>query len=51
MASVLGPLSQMILDAGLRAEDIKAGCGRCGACSALATYEKFRTPRALRIPA
>ncbi len=43
MGSVLGPLSQMVVDAGMRAEDIKAGCGRCGACSALATYERFRT--------
>ncbi len=43
MAQVLGPLSQMVVDAGMRAEDIKAGCGRCGACSALATYERFRS--------
>ena len=25
---------------GLQAADIKAGCGRCGACSALSTYER-----------
>ena len=42
MASVLRPLSAMILDAGMSAETIKAGCGRCGACSALSTYEKLR---------
>ena len=42
MASVLRPLSQMILKAGMSAETIKAGCGRCGACSALSTYEKLR---------
>lgn len=42
MASVLGPLSQMVIDAGLRASDIKAGCGKCGACSALSVYEKLK---------
>jgi biotin synthase-related radical SAM superfamily protein len=44
MHNVLGPLSQMIVDQGMRAEDIKAGCGRCGACSALAAFEKFKRP-------
>ncbi|MEM1128980.1 MAG: MSMEG_0568 family radical SAM protein [Pseudomonadota bacterium] len=42
MASILGPLGQMVIAAGMRAEDIKAGCGRCGACSALSTYEKLK---------
>ncbi|MQQ09866.1 MSMEG_0568 family radical SAM protein [Epibacterium sp. SM1979] len=41
MASVLRPLSQMVLKAGMRADQIKAGCGKCGACSALSTYEKL----------
>jgi radical SAM protein (TIGR04043 family) len=40
MDSVLRPLSQMLVEAGLRAADIKAGCGKCGACSALSTYER-----------
>lgn len=44
MASILKPLSNIILDGGLRATDIKAGCGKCGACSALSTYEKLRVP-------
>ncbi|NDW05399.1 MSMEG_0568 family radical SAM protein [Jiella pacifica] len=44
MASVLRPLGQMIVAAGMRSEDIKAGCGRCGACSALSTYEKLKVP-------
>ena len=44
MHNVLGPLSQMIVDQGMRAEDIKAGCGRCGACSALSAFEKFKRP-------
>lgn len=34
-------LSRMVA-AGMRSEDIKAGCGKCGACSALSTYEKLR---------
>jgi hypothetical protein len=25
----------------LKATDIKAGCGKCGACSALSTYERM----------
>nr|WP_244644630.1 MSMEG_0568 family radical SAM protein [Azorhizobium oxalatiphilum] len=40
MKSVLQPLAEMVRAAGLRATDIKAGCGKCGACSALSTYEK-----------
>ncbi|WP_298985634.1 MSMEG_0568 family radical SAM protein [uncultured Roseibium sp.] len=42
MDSILRPLSKMVVDGGLRAEDIKAGCGRCGACSALSVYEKLQ---------
>lgn len=42
MDSILGPLSEMVARGGLRATDIKAGCGKCGACSALSTYEKRR---------
>ena len=42
MASVLEPLSRIVTQGGLRASDIKAGCGKCGACSALSTYEKLR---------
>ncbi|WP_374565425.1 MSMEG_0568 family radical SAM protein [Nitratireductor sp. ZSWI3] len=41
MASILRPLGEMIVKAGIRSADIKAGCGRCGACSALSTYEKL----------
>ncbi len=40
MHSILGPLSAMLARAGLRSTDIKAGCGKCGACSALSTYER-----------
>jgi len=30
----------MLRAGGLRATDINAGCGKCGACSALSTYER-----------
>ncbi|MEP5807189.1 MAG: radical SAM protein, partial [Roseobacter sp.] len=41
MASILKPLSGMILRAGMSAETAKAGCAKCGACSALSVYEKL----------
>ena len=40
MNEILQPLALMLRAAGLRATDIKAGCGKCGACSALSTYER-----------
>jgi biotin synthase-related radical SAM superfamily protein len=40
MRELLAPLGQMLTTAGLRSKDIKAGCGKCGACSSLASYEK-----------
>lgn len=40
MHAILKPLAKMLARAGLRSGDIKAGCGRCGACSALSTYER-----------
>jgi radical SAM protein (TIGR04043 family) len=43
MHAILGPLAQMLRAARLQASDIKAGCGRCGACSALSTYEREAT--------
>ena len=39
MKAVLEPLGRMVRQAGLRASDIKAGCGKCGACSSLSVYE------------
>jgi radical SAM protein (TIGR04043 family) len=39
MRAVLPALGRMVSAAGLRSSEIKAGCGRCGACSALASYE------------
>ncbi len=40
MHAILKPLADMLAGANLRSTDIKAGCGRCGACSALSTYER-----------
>ncbi len=39
MKELLEPLGAMVAAAGLRSTDIKAGCGKCGACSSLAVYE------------
>ena len=39
MRSVLEPLGAMVSAGGLRSADIKAGCGKCGACSSLSVYE------------
>jgi len=39
MDALLRPLADMIRGAGLSGADMKAGCGKCGACSALASYE------------
>jgi radical SAM protein (TIGR04043 family) len=40
MHDILSALARMLHAGGLRATDIKAGCGKCGACSALSTYER-----------
>lgn len=39
MRSVLEPLGHIVREAGLRSTDIKAGCGKCGACSSMSVYE------------
>jgi radical SAM protein (TIGR04043 family) len=39
MQSILQPLGRMVGGAEMRSSDIKAGCGKCGACSSLALYE------------
>ncbi len=42
MHRILDPLAGMLLASGLRSLDVKAGCARCGACSALSSYEKAK---------
>ncbi|MCD2343825.1 MSMEG_0568 family radical SAM protein [Ideonella azotifigens] len=44
MREVLAPLGALVDVADMRAGDIKAGCGRCAACSTLSRYE---APQAL----
>ena len=40
MKSVLEPLGALVIEAGMSAGDIKAGCGKCAACSTLSSYER-----------
>ncbi|WP_179105708.1 MSMEG_0568 family radical SAM protein [Vreelandella utahensis] len=40
MHELLQPLGRMLSEAGLHSSEIKAGCGRCGACSSLSAYEE-----------
>lgn len=39
MRALLAPLAQIVIDGDLRATDIKAGCGKCAACSSLSSFE------------
>jgi hypothetical protein len=39
MESILKPLGAMLVEGGICSADIKAGCGKCGACSTLSSYE------------
>lgn len=39
MRAILPEIGRMVTRGGIRSGDIKAGCGKCGACSALASYE------------
>ncbi len=39
MMSVLAPLGQMLSRAGMTSDGLSAGCGKCGACSPLSTFE------------
>jgi radical SAM protein (TIGR04043 family) len=40
MQSVLAPVGQMLAQAGMTSDTLKAGCGKCGACSTLKSFEK-----------
>jgi radical SAM protein (TIGR04043 family) len=44
MRGLLAPLGRMLVEGGLKSADIKAGCGKCGACSSLASYEAGAPP-------
>ena len=40
MRELLAPLGKMLVSGGLKSAEIKAGCGKCGACSSLSAYEQ-----------
>ncbi|MDR6582844.1 radical SAM protein (TIGR04043 family) [Herbaspirillum frisingense] len=40
MRRLLSPLAGMLEAAGMRSGDAKAGCGKCGACSSLSSFER-----------
>lgn len=42
MHDLLMPIGKMLQNAGIRSEDMTAGCAKCGACSALSLYEKLK---------
>lgn len=44
MESLLSRLSQLLAEAGMSSQEIKAGCGRCGACSTLRAREGGSRP-------
>ncbi|NMF59096.1 MSMEG_0568 family radical SAM protein [Pseudanabaena yagii] len=41
MFALYEKIGQMLKQAGMSSADMKAGCGKCGACSALSTFEKL----------
>ncbi|MEM6691084.1 MAG: MSMEG_0568 family radical SAM protein [Planctomycetota bacterium] len=40
MRSILQPLGRMLVEAGMTHDQVRAGCARCGACSALSRFEE-----------
>ena len=47
MQDVLGPLGEMLSKAGMTSDTVKAGCAKCGACSALSSFEKTQNDACL----
>ncbi len=43
MDQILRPLSLLLARGGLISADLKAGCAKCGACSALSSYERAQS--------
>lgn len=41
MTSVLSTVGPMLAEAGMTSDTLKAGCGKCGACSTLKSFEKL----------
>ncbi len=40
LRAVLGPVGEMLADAGMTSDTVKAGCAKCAACSSLSSFEK-----------
>jgi radical SAM protein (TIGR04043 family) len=40
MASVLAPVGEMLVEAGMTSDTLDAGCAKCGACSTLRSFEE-----------
>lgn len=40
MRAILQPLGEMLAEAGMTSDTVKAGCAKCAACSSLSTFEK-----------
>jgi hypothetical protein len=40
MQAILAPLGDMLTRAAMTSDTVKAGCAKCGACSALSSFEK-----------
>lgn len=40
MRAILQPLGEMLTEAGMTSDTVKAGCAKCAACSSLSTFEK-----------
>lgn len=50
MESVLSAVGPLLFEAGITSDRMKAGCGKCGACSTLQSFEK-KTTYDHRVPA
>lgn len=46
MRSILQPLGEMLSEAGMTSDTVKAGCAKCAACSSLSTFERNRNGNA-----
>jgi len=44
MKAVLAPVGEMLSNAHMTSETVKAGCAKCGACSSLSSFEKSSCP-------
>jgi radical SAM protein (TIGR04043 family) len=51
MRELLAPLAQIVINGDLRAKDIKAGCGKCAACSSLSSFEAAIDTPSAALPA